>query len=137
VEHRTAQNDWWAVAVLAVGFVVIGSISLVADLRGYGRWPRMQATVVRVASGFGWKVPEYRAACYAGMDEVSGAKFTLVDGTPPSVGERLTVACQPVAEGMHAYSVADYRALLRRDVFFVLVGVAAGVVALRRRRRSQ
>src|SRR5262245_38767883 len=95
-EGPKGQNDWWALAVLAVGFVVIGGISLAGDLRGYVHWPRTKAQVVRVMSGFGWTVPVYRAACYADMEEVSGAKFTLLDGAPPGVGERLTVACEPV-----------------------------------------
>jgi hypothetical protein len=131
-ELRT-RNDSWGSIVFAVGFVAIGGVLLATDIREYARWPRFEARVVRVASGFGWAVPEYRVGCYPGFDEVGGAKFTFLDGAVPAPGERVMVACQPAAEGIHAYSAADHRALLHRDLVFVLVGAIIGAVALRRR----
>jgi hypothetical protein len=114
--------------------VVFGGVSLASDLRGYASSPRREARVARIESGCGWAVPVYRVACYAGVEEASGAKLTPFDEAAPSIGNRVMVACQPASEGMHAYSDADHRALLRRDVFFILIGAAlGGVVALRRR----
>ena len=135
--HRRRRWDWRRFALLALCFAVIGCVSLISDLRGYASWPRKEARVVRVDSGFGWAVPEYRVACYSGVDEVSGAKRTLIDDASPTIGERTTVACQPASEGLHAYSGADHRALLHRDLVFILIGAVAGVVAWRLRRSSR